>query len=200
MKWRAMIVWGSTLACAALTWATTNTLPSSLCLIWLAAMGAHSLTGVLYDGLARARERARLRGKVKAGALDEADLPAPLIKFPILAFLTAFLSCFSAFAVLMLLELSPMTRPMLDILCVGSALLSVFATLYAVGRLSLWLVNQSGETAFTAAEALRRRKLKETIYAESDDEPLDVSDLQGDVSVGDDGELLDKPKREADDS
>jgi hypothetical protein len=187
--WRWFIVWGSTLACAALTWTIWPTSPIGLCLVSFAAIVGHSLTVMLYDGLARARERAYLHPKVKAGTLKEADLPAALVRFPARSIAITFM----LYASIPLLLYGSMVIEDLWLIFaaiwVGLPIILVGVSFFTLFKLVLWIFMHTGETAFTAAEALRRRKLKETIYADSNGDPLEVSDLRGDVSVGNDGEI-----------
>jgi hypothetical protein len=191
--WRWFIVWGSTLACAALTWTIWPTSPIGLCLVSFAAIVGHSLTVMLYDGLARARERASLSSKVKSGVVDQSELPPKVVNIPYAIIAVGVLCWIGVFLLAhMLGPAAGNTREvsiLLNLLCVGMGGIALFATLYAILKIPLWLIIQSTEIALAAAEALRRRKLKETIYADSDSDPLEVSDLQGDVSVGDDGEI-----------
>jgi hypothetical protein len=145
--------------------------------------------GFIADGLKRARERAYLHPKVKAGTLKEADLPAALVRFPARSIAITFM----LYASIPLLLYGSMVIEDLWLIFaaiwVGLPIILVGVSFFTLFKLVLWIFMHTGETAFTAAEALRRRKLKETIYADSNGDPLEVSDLRGDVSVGNDGEI-----------
>jgi hypothetical protein len=66
-------------------------------------------------------------------------------------------------------------------------------TPFWVLNLLIWMVLASLETPHITNRSLRYSKLKGSDFAE----PSDARNLLGDVSVSDDGELLDKPKRDS---
>jgi hypothetical protein len=184
--------------------------------VWLAffsGVGVFSFVGlsIFADGLERAYERARLKRKKADQGLTEVEIPPPYLAFPIRALLLGLVNigfCYGLYQFVNLqllnyLQSNEFLANMISAIVVPTAVVTCLtlpiAVVLAVGKLVLWSVTSSGETAFTAAEALRRRKLKKTLYGESGGDPLEMSDLRGEVSVGDDGELLDKPKREATD-
>jgi hypothetical protein len=161
----------------------------------------------IINGLERARERARIHSRLSIGLLETTDLPERAVAFPFGLIVAGLFSLVSPAVLAEIIRgfpriLSGPAIPALPlaIIAIIFAFIGCGIMLYAFVEMIFWIIIQSGETAFTAAEALRRRKLKETIYAEADGEPLNVSDWRGDVSVGDDGELLDQPRQKADGS
>jgi hypothetical protein len=192
---RGVVTWGTTSVCAVLAWLSIGVYPYNLILAFIAATTVYSLADMIIERLRTARWRSR----GKTTTLDVDDLPVRETNFPMLNIASAVIAFISAYILVQgYLDSQLMMYTYVGVYAFIFAFFVVFAALYAFNKFCLWLIAQSSETVFTAAEALRRRKFKETIYAESDGDPLNVSDLRGDVSVGDDGELLDKPKHEAD--
>jgi hypothetical protein len=195
---RRLAFWLTFLIGAAVVWAAISYSAVGIMIGLLCAGMAYAFISFVFDNLERARERAQLRGKVRVGTLHESELPPKLLHFPFWTMVIGAVYCAGTFALSFIVSTVRSNYGQTEVvgylssLGTGMGLLTLAVTIYTLVKFSIWFVTQSTEEAFTAAEALRRRKLKETIYAESDGDPLNVSDWRGDVSVGDDGELLDQ--------